>query len=627
VLLKKRAARMHPGGIVNRLSCLLLGLLFAAPALAVDKTIVVLPLDVTKTAGKMGPEARASLEEELRDEAANALSGSGWTVMTGETTFKILTDNGIDPSKCGEGSCHLDTAKQMNVEKFISGAVQFFEGAYTGSVRLIDTRSGNILASARIEGKTVHELSRDFAGKAEKFFDRSGLLGESAPPAPSPGPAASAGPQAPATGTLKVVSTPSGAKVSIDGDAAGATPLTLRKDAGTYVISIELSGYAPVSRQVEIASGKMAVVSEALMQAAGYIEISLAPEAAARAASITVDGKPAGPGKQGPYKLGKHAVRAEAPGYRAAEAQAGVDNGGTAQVALTLEALPGKLLISVNVDAQCGAGESTVKAGAEGVTKLEVPAGRARVTCSADGYEDASADVDVGPGRALPVKLGLKRGAGSGQGGADAKTGLRFVAIPGGTFQFQGNREVSIKPFRLGETDVTVAAYAKCVNAGTCSEPKTGGSCNWKTGRDDHPVNCVDWNQATAFCKWIGARLPTEKEWEYVASGGSEGRTYPWGNDEPGARPCWDGEGSDLGKGNRTTTCPVGSHKASDSKWGLHDISGNVWQWTSSNYDSSNKVLRGGSWGDDLPEGLRARIRYRFVPTVQYDNVGLRCGL
>ena len=53
---------------------------FSSAALAVDKTIVVLPLDVTKTAGKLGPEARASLEEQLRDEAANALSGSGWTV-------------------------------------------------------------------------------------------------------------------------------------------------------------------------------------------------------------------------------------------------------------------------------------------------------------------------------------------------------------------------------------------------------------------------------------------------------------------------------------------------------------------------------------------------------------------
>ncbi len=305
--------------------------LVATPAFAVDRTIVVLPLDITKTAGKMGPEARASLEEELRDEAANALSGSGWTVMTGETTLKILTDNGIDASRCGEGSCHLDTAKQMNVEKFISGAVQFSEGTYTASVRLIDTKSGNILASARLESETVRGLRKDFAAKADKFFERSGLLGETAAtstPQTSAGPAL---PAAPAKGTLKVVSTPPGAKVSIDGDAVGATPLTLKRGAGTYVVSVEISGYAPVTRQMEIVAGKMAVMSETMMPAAGYIEIGIAPEPAARAASVTVDGKPAGAGKQGPYKLGKHLVRAEAVGYRAAEQQAEVDNGGTAR--------------------------------------------------------------------------------------------------------------------------------------------------------------------------------------------------------------------------------------------------------------------------------------------------------
>ena len=148
----------------------------ALPARAVDRAIVVLPLDVTKTAGKMGPEARASLEEELRDEAATALADSGWTVMTGETTLRILTDSGIDPAKCGEGSCHLDTAKQMNVGKFISGAVQYSEGGYTASIRLIDTMTGNILASARLESKTVRGLRKDFAAGARAFFQRSGLL-------------------------------------------------------------------------------------------------------------------------------------------------------------------------------------------------------------------------------------------------------------------------------------------------------------------------------------------------------------------------------------------------------------------------------------------------------------------
>ena len=541
--------------------------------------------------------------------------------MTGETTLRILTDSGIDLSKCGEGSCHLDTAKQMNVEKFISGAVQYFEGAYTGSVRLIDTKTGNILASARVEGKTVHELARDFASRSAQFFERSGLTGEVAPP---PQATPSGAPARAGQGTLKVVSNPPGAKVLIDGDAVGATPLSVKREAGTYVVSVELSGYAPVSRSMDVAPGKTAVMNETLLQAAGYIEVSVAPDAAARAAGVTIDGKPAGVGRQGPYKVGKHAVRAEAAGYRAAEESVDVDNGGTAQAALALEALPGKLLVSVNVAAECGAGGEKVRASPDGVTKLEVPAGSARVTCAAQGYDEASADVEVGPGKAQAVKLTLKRES---AGGGESKAGLRFVSIPGGTFNFQGTRQVSIKPFRLGETDVTLAAYARCVSAGACSEPKTGSSCNWKTGRDDHPVNCVDWNQAAAFCKWLGGRLPTEEEWEYVASGGGGDRTYPWGNDEPGVRACWSGEGSDAGKGNRKTTCSVGSHKAGDSKWGLHDVSGNVWQWTSSDFDSSAKVIRGGSWFNGYPELLRARYRYRVGSSGRNDDIGFRCGL
>lgn len=134
-------------------------------------------------------------------------------------------------------------------------------------------------------------------------------------------------------------------------------------------------------------------------------------------------------------------------------------------------------------------------------------------------------------------------------------------------------------------------------------------------------------NQATAFCKWIGGRLPTEEEREYVASGGSEGRTYPWGNDEPGARACWNGEGNELGTGSRKSTCPVGSYKVGDSKWGAHDLAGNVWEYTSSDYDSSHKVLRGGSWYLGHAEYHRARYRRRDDAKNWPSHVGFRCGL
>ena len=611
----------------------------ALPAVAADHTIVVLPLDVSKTEGHMSPAARASLEEELRDYASDALAGSGWTVMTGETTLKILSDTGIDPSKCGEGSCHLDTAKQMNVEKFISGSVQFFEGSYTASVRLIDTKSGNILAPVRLEGKTIHELGKDFAGKAEKFFEKSRLIGDAAqasapaftPATPSNTPAATA-PVSAAQGVIKILSSPSGAKVSIDGDVAGSTPLTLKNDAGTYVVTIELPGYAPVSRTVELAPGKSAVVNEKLMQAAGYIDVGVQPEAAARAASVTVDGQLAGVGKQGPYKVGKHAVRAESAGYKAAEQSIGVDNGGTASVQLVLEALPGKLLVSVNVAAVCSAGSARVQATPDGMSKLEVEAGRAQVTCTADGYEDASAEVEVGPGKAQAVKLSLKRFATSGDSGGavdggrvEPKSGLEFVRLPGGALvggNFAGTR---VAPFALGRTATTTAAYGKCVAAGGCTEPNTGGACNWKAGRENHPINCVDWNQAGAFCRWIGGRLPKAEEREWAASGG-EGRDFPWGSQAPSNQLCWDGEGSDLGKGNRKTTCPVGAYPAGRSKQGVLDLAGNVWEWLDTEY-TGGKEVRGGSWSFGIAQLFRASYRSSNDPSYRNGSVGFRCAL
>src|SRR5207244_3489082 len=79
-----------------------------------------------------------------------------------------------------------------------------------------------------------------------------------------------------------------------------------------------------------------------------------------------------------------------------------------------------------------------------------------------------------------------------------------------------------------------VEAYQRCVDAGVCSGPETEKeSCNWGR-RPDHPVNCVDWNQATEYCRWAGGVLPSAEEWEYAAKSGDP-LQYPWGADAPKA--------------------------------------------------------------------------------------------
>ena len=218
-------------------------------------------------------------------------------------------------------------------------------------------------------------------------------------------------------------------------------------------------------------------------------------------------------------------------------------------------------------------------------------------------------------------------------GASDCPEGMVF--IPGGTFMMGSNGDshehsheqpphsVTVDEFCMDETEVTVDAYARCSG---CSEPGTGDSCNWgESGKGNHPINCVDWHQATQYCEMMGKRLPTEEEWEYAARGGSQQLEYPWGSEEPAGRACWNRWEQMEG------TCAVGSYPA--FAFGLKDMAGNVWEWTSSNYSeyqrnnrtSSYRVNRGGSWINGDPSVLRGAYRDWDDPSDRYYSLGFRC--
>ena len=231
-------------------------------------------------------------------------------------------------------------------------------------------------------------------------------------------------------------------------------------------------------------------------------------------------------------------------------------------------------------------------------------------------------------------------------------------------------REVSLRAHCIDRTEVTVAAYARCVAAGACTRasPVVVSSnlsaadiafwsrfCNaGQAGRDDHPVNCVDAAQAAAHCAWAGGRLPTEAEWEHAARG-DDGRTYPWGNEKPGAerlnacgaecvRP-----GSTNGRQDRKTmfegddgaegTAPVGRYPAGRSPFGLLDMAGNVWEWTADGYapydptqsedprheGGQERVVRGGHWLNTNPLTPRAANREHRRRERKLEDVGFRC--
>ena len=249
------------------------------------------------------------------------------------------------------------------------------------------------------------------------------------------------------------------------------------------------------------------------------------------------------------------------------------------------------------------------------------------------------------------------------------------AAVPGGLFRMgseegapdqRPEHEVSVADFELDTTEVTVEGFALCVTDGKCVPTDTvhltdvtesqaevwNTFCNWgKPGRERHPMNCVDWNQAQAFCSWAGKRLPTEQEWEYAARGGSEQRQHPWGDSKPSsnqfngcALECvkmalehgWKWKPLDDGNDGWAATAPVGSFPSSAGRWGHQDLAGNVWEWTSSPFctyadespdacSKANMAARGGGWASRYAGIFRATFRAKFPQEYRAQDVGFRC--
>jgi formylglycine-generating enzyme required for sulfatase activity len=155
-----------------------------------------------------------------------------------------------------------------------------------------------------------------------------------------------------------------------------------------------------------------------------------------------------------------------------------------------------------------------------------------------------------------------------------------MATVPAGTYAEGTELEASVASFELDVTEVTVEAFQACVDAGACEPGRAATEdpdCNTgAAGREEHPINCVNGSQAVAYCAWVGKRLPTEGEWKFAAWY-SDGRLYPWGDENPEDQLCWSG-GSE---GPRDSTCPVGSFPEDMSLFGPLDMAGNVNEFVS----------------------------------------------
>jgi formylglycine-generating enzyme required for sulfatase activity len=222
------------------------------------------------------------------------------------------------------------------------------------------------------------------------------------------------------------------------------------------------------------------------------------------------------------------------------------------------------------------------------------------------------------------------------------KDGAPAVAVPAGNFTMGDDeqsplREIYLDAFYIDKYEVTVARYAKFLKTtGGVRAPDLWQEASL-AGANEMPVVGVDWHDADAYCKWAGRRLPTEAEWEKAARG-TDGRAYPWGNDEPTSLRANFGKFSESPY--KGALVPVGRREASSSPYGAQDLAGNAAEWVADWFaegftrgdvrnpkgpeGGKGKVIRGGGWYDP-PDRLKSSWRMHANPDHRDDDVGFRC--
>ena len=216
------------------------------------------------------------------------------------------------------------------------------------------------------------------------------------------------------------------------------------------------------------------------------------------------------------------------------------------------------------------------------------------------------------------------------------------VHVPAGSFEMgevglaEPVHTVELSGYWIDTYEVTNAHYAAYVNSGDGVASSYANDTIYS--RPQQPVAGVSWFDADGYCRWAGLRLPTEAEWE-MAARGTDGRTYPWGEETATcARAVMEEGGYGCGRGNGAWE--VGSKPAGVSPYGAHDLAGNVFEWVadywSDDYPSgtvsnptgpasgADRVLRGGSWYF-FPEYLRSANRIKSYPRRRIGYYGFRC--
>jgi formylglycine-generating enzyme required for sulfatase activity len=228
-----------------------------------------------------------------------------------------------------------------------------------------------------------------------------------------------------------------------------------------------------------------------------------------------------------------------------------------------------------------------------------------------------------------------------------------MIEVPAGGFRMGSEgglagetpvHTVDLSTFWIDSTEVSAAQYAVCVNDGGCTAPAQRPGCNFGLEeRAVHPINCVDYDQATAFCSWAGKRLPSEAEWEKASRGPNDERRFPWGNKDPNLFLISLPEARLLNYNVQIgETAAIGQHADGVSPYGVHNMAGNVIEWVADWYDPAyyadspskdppgpgNGNLRVGRGGyfNAPREAVTVTVRNALQPATRDPSVGFRCG-
>lgn len=195
----------------------------------------------------------------------------------------------------------------------------------------------------------------------------------------------------------------------------------------------------------------------------------------------------------------------------------------------------------------------------------------------------------------------------------------------------QPAKSIKVTPFYLDTNEVTNEEYAKFVLATRHRPPYNWPEGKPSKGKEKYPVAAVSWDDAAAYAKWAGKRLPTEAEWERACRGLTEKAKYPWGEKAPTIKDAH----------FNSVDGPQAVGKCNANKFGLNDMAGNVWEWTADYYERNYyetappenpkgpaigqyRVIRGGSWAD-VAKYLTCANRSWARAAERSPNIGFRC--